>query len=134
MELGEEWEKEGISSAFSATTYISNVLPKLAWACGVESFPKFKTPFCESYYPELDEPELLQPTGITLFKSLLGSANWIITLGRFDIAYATQSLARYAMAPRMGHLKALHHVFGYLRSQTNGKLVIDTQKPPIRES
>jgi hypothetical protein len=51
---------------------------------------------------------------ITVYKSLLGSANWIVTLGRFDIAYAVNTLSRYTMAPREGHLYALQRVFGYL--------------------
>ena len=30
VELGPEWEKEGIQQAFSAETYIPTILPKLA--------------------------------------------------------------------------------------------------------
>src|SRR5688500_18364215 len=36
--LGPEWEKEGISEAFSAETYIQNALPKLAKSCGLTEF------------------------------------------------------------------------------------------------
>ena len=67
--------------------------------------------------PELDETDLLSDDQISIYKSLLGSANWIITLGRFDIAYATNTLSRYSMAPRKGHMKAMHRVFGYLRNK-----------------
>ncbi len=34
VELGPEWEKEGISEAISAETHILNALPKLAKSCG----------------------------------------------------------------------------------------------------
>ncbi len=40
VDLGPEWEKEGLKSAFSAETYILNVLPKLAKLCGLEVFKK----------------------------------------------------------------------------------------------
>src|SRR5687767_12885164 len=86
--LGPEWEKEGISEAFSAETYIQNALPKLAKSCGLEEFRKHTTPFADKYHPELDESTLLLPDQISVYKSLLGSALWVITLGRFDIAYA----------------------------------------------
>ena len=43
VELGPEWEKEGISSAFSAETYIKNSLPKLAKLCGLDDFKKWST-------------------------------------------------------------------------------------------
>ena len=62
----------------------------------------------------MDETHLLPPEQISLYQSLLGSANWIITLGRFDMNYAVNTLSRYSMAPREGHFKAMCRVFGYL--------------------
>ena len=131
--LDEAWEKEGITTAFSAETYIKNCLPRLAMACGKEEFRKAPTPFIEDYHPELDETPLVGPKDITLFKSLLGSANWIITLGRFDIAYAVNTLSRYSMAPREGHLKAMMRILGYLRTMPKGKILIDPNEPSIRQ-
>ena len=40
IDLGTEWEKEGITSAFSAETYIINALPKLAELCDLEYLKK----------------------------------------------------------------------------------------------
>lgn len=48
-----------------------------------------------------------------------------MTLGRFDIAYATSTLARYSMAPREGHLLAMKRIFGYLRNYPQGELLIN---------
>ena len=131
--LGPEWEKENTSEAFSAETYITNVLPKLAKSCKLVKFRKFNIPFSEDYHPELDESDLLPPESISKYRSLLGSANWIITLGRFDIAYAINSLSRYSMAPRVGHMTALQRVFGYLRTHPKGKILIDASHPPVRD-
>ena len=75
IELGPEWEKEGIQQAFSAEIYITNILPKLAKSCGLEEFRKFNTAFHEEYYPELDETEFISFEKISIYKSLLGSAN-----------------------------------------------------------
>ncbi len=133
IELGPEWEKEGIQQAFSAETYITNILPKLAKSCGLAEFRKFNTPFFEEYYPEVDETEFISFEKISIYKSLLGSANWIITLGRFDISYAVNVLSRYSMKPREGHYLALQRVFGYLRQRPNGKLPIDVGEVLIRE-
>jgi hypothetical protein len=132
VELGEEWNKEGIYTAFSAETYIKNSLGKLATMCGKASFPDKKTPFSDTYHPELDETALLIPTEISKYKSLLGSGNWLITLGRFDIQYAVSTLSQYSMAPRLGHMEELQRVFGYLQKYPNGKIAIDVSDPPIR--
>ena len=133
LELGPEWEKENVSTAFSAETYIRNALPRLAKACKVEQFSKAKVPISDSYHPELDESPLLDAENITLYKSLIGSANWIVTLGRFDIAYSVSTFARYSMAPREGHLENLKKLFGCLRDNANGKLLIDIADAPGRE-
>ena len=63
---------------------------------------------------------------------MIGSANWVVALGRFDIAYATSTLARYSTLPRKGHYKAAQRIFGYLRKFPHGKIVIDVNQPMVR--
>src|SRR5688572_30194207 len=77
VELGPEWTNQGIIECFSAETYIQNTIPKLAKSCGIEEFRKHSTPFADEYHPELDETDLLPPQKISVYKSLLGSVNWI---------------------------------------------------------
>ena len=101
--------------------------------CGLTTFKKWSTPFVVDYHAELDESPLLPPEQISLYQSLLGSANWIITLGRFDINYAVNTLSRYSMAPREGHFKAMCRVFGYLKQKPKGKIVVDVSHPSIRK-
>jgi hypothetical protein len=132
LQLGDEWEKEDISVGLSAETYVNNVLPRLASMCKVEQFKKYSTPFSEDYHAELDTTNLCGPEEISKYRSLIGSANWLITLGRFDIAYAVNTLSRYSAAPREGHVKAMMRVFGYIRQFPKAKICIDTSKAPIR--
>src|SRR5687768_4236288 len=122
-----------------STSFLSRNLhhkhtPKLVKSCGLEEFRKFNTPFHEEYYPELDETKFIFFEKISIYKSLLGSTNWIITLGRFDISYATNVLSRYSMKPREGHYQALQRVFGYLRQRPHVKLLINVGKVPIKEN
>ena len=122
-----KWEEQGISTALSARTYIDNVLSKLEDMCD-KQFPKTNTPMSTLYYPEMDNTELLDADTASKYRALIGSANWIITLGRFDIQFATQTLSRYAMAPRRGHFKAAMRIFGYLKRFPKGKIVLDPNK------
>ena len=69
------------------------------------------SPMDASYHPELDESAFLGEEEHSHYRMLIGSAQWAITLGRFDIAYATNTLARYSALPRKGHLEALLRVF-----------------------
>ncbi|MEM7375623.1 MAG: reverse transcriptase domain-containing protein, partial [Bacteroidota bacterium] len=100
LDLNEHWKKDGISQAFAATTYIQNCIPKILKTVGMDQLPKRKTPMDPEYHPELDDSSLCPKEEITKYQSLIGCANWILTLGRFDIAYTLNSLSRYSVAPR----------------------------------
>ena len=101
--------------------------------CSLQEFKKYNTPFGEEYHPELDNSELMEPHDISKYKSLIGSGNWLITLGRFDIQFAISTLSQYSMAPRKGHMQALHRVFGYLARYMDGMIPIDVGDAPIRK-
>ena len=97
------WLKQGVKTAFSAETYIQNSMSRLESMLS-KTFPTYKTPMSEVTHPELDESPLLNAADHAKFRSIVGCANWLITLGRFDIAYATNQYSRFAHAPRQGHL------------------------------
>ena len=99
LELNEQWMSQGLTYAFSAETYIHQILPKMAELLGLQQFAKRETPMHVNYHPELDTSPLLDVDSIAKYRSLIGSLNWILTLGRFDIAYALSTMSRYNMAP-----------------------------------
>jgi hypothetical protein len=132
-ELDESWHQQGIYTAFSAETYIKNCVPRMERMCARE-FKGRSIPMDTEYHPEVDESALCDPETLSKYRSLIGCANWIITLGRFDIAYAVSSLSRYQLAAREGHFQALMRLFGYLKKYQKGRLIIDVNpKPPIRD-
>lgn len=95
----------------------------------VQEFAIFDTPMSESLHPELDDTPLLDPVRHSRYKSLVGSANWLVTLGSFDVAYATNTFSRFSMQPREGHLKGIIRVFGYLKQHHKEKILIDPNYP-----
>jgi hypothetical protein len=127
--LDAAWNAEGCYTALSARTYIANVSEKFETMLGRTEFKKVKTPMMESYHPELDDSALLDASDASKFRALIGSGNWLITLGRFDIHYAVQALSRYNMAPREGHIKAAERIFAYLKHYPKGKIVCDPHPP-----
>ena len=126
--LDQHWKDDGVGIALSAKTYIKNVIPKFELLFG-ETFHPVKTPMAEDYHPEIDDSPLLNDMDIAKFRSIIGSANWIITLGRFDINYATSALSRFNMAPREGHLKAAKRILGYLKTFPKGRTIFDISYP-----
>ena len=95
------------------------------------TFPKFSTPMDSEFNHELDESPLCDANGISKYRSLIGSANWCIILGCFNINYAVITFTCYLCAPQEGHVTAMHRVFGYLKSMISGKMLINVAELPI---
>ena len=51
------------------------------------------TPLPEGCHPELDDSNLLPELGIRKYQMLIGMAQWAVTIGRLDIAFAVSSLS-----------------------------------------
>ena len=126
--INDHWSAKGVTTALSAETYIGNVVERFERLFD-ETFKKYATPCVDSDHPELDDSPLLNAEDASRYRSLIGSANWVVTLGRFDVAYALQALARFSLAPRHGHFSRMKRVFGYLKSNPKGKLICDPTYP-----
>jgi hypothetical protein len=86
-----ELVNKGIKTALSATTYITNTVEKFERIFG-GPVKESKFPMIEGSYPESD-------TSMPLSADILGSLNWVVLLGRFDVMHATNTLARFSTAP-----------------------------------
>lgn len=124
VELDATWHIHEVKHALSARTYAKNVVEKFETLLGT-TFRSYNSPMDKDYHPEADESDLLGPRDASVYRGLIGSANWMITLGRFDIAYATNSMARFGMAPREGHMKAMYRLFGYVKRHGHGQIIVD---------
>ncbi len=117
--LDERWNVDRITTGLSARTYIENVTEKMELLFGHKIRP-YKTPIDNQYHPKMDDSLLVTAQEASKYRGMMGSCNWLITLGRFDINYATQALSRFVMAPREGRFKAMQRVMGYLKKFPKG--------------
>lgn len=83
--------------------------------------------------PELDSSELLDLEGIKIYQSLVGACQWVIQLGRFDIAVHVMSLSSFRAAPRRGHLDRMKRIYGYLMKFKTGTIRIRTAMPDFSD-
>jgi hypothetical protein len=78
----------------------------------------------------LDTTIELDEEGRTKYQSLIGCLQWVVTLGRFDVACALMTMSRFQVAPRKGHLELLGNIFGYLRKYPDGAIRFHVNIPP----
>ena len=90
---------------------------------------KVLSPLEKGDHPELDESPLLDVDGMAKYQSLIGTLQWCITLGRFDIATAVMSMSSFRAAPRHGHLERIKRICGYLSKFRSACIRIRTEEP-----
>ena len=95
-----------------AKTYISNVCQRVEELFNVK-LKSYETPMASDDHPEMDDSGLLNHDDHSRYRMLIGCGQWAVTLGRFDVMYATQTMARFSAAPKQEHMKRMLRVFGY---------------------
>ena len=84
-----------------------------------------KTAITPSLHPEMDESDLLDENGHNASQHLIGILQWLCTIGRADIKFSMCSLSQFSACPRMGQLKAVEKVFGYLKEFPHRRILVD---------
>ena len=90
---------------------------------------KSRPPLEGGDHPELDTSELCDEHQTKLFQTLIGQLQWLISLGRFDIAVHVMSLSRFRAQPRKGHLDRAKRIVGYLLFLPDGAIIFRTGEP-----
>ena len=68
--------------------------------------------------PKLYLSPLLGEEQHRVYQHLVGMAEWMVQIGRFDILLPVTCLNRLSVAPMESHIKRLVDIFGYLQKST----------------
>ena len=90
---------------------------------------KSRPPLEGGDHPELDTSQLCGDHQTKQFQTLIGQLQWLISLGRFDIAVHVMSLSRFRAQPRKGHLDRAKRIVGYLLLLPDGAIRFRTGEP-----
>jgi hypothetical protein len=66
---------------------------------------KYTSPLENGDHPKLDTSELCTTEQIAQYQSMIGSLQWIITIGRFDVHTAVMTMSGFCIALRIRHLE-----------------------------
>jgi hypothetical protein len=90
---------------------------------------EFPYPLEKEDHAELDTSELCTTEKIAQHQSMIGSLQWIITVGRFNIHTAVMTMSGFRITPRIGHLERLRHIYGYLSKRRFTPIHVRTKEP-----
>ena len=75
---------------------------------------KRRSPEEENDHPELDLTEFLDDIGIQKYQSMIGSLQWLVPIGRWEIMTPLMLMSSFRAQPRIGHLERLKRMYGYV--------------------
>ncbi len=121
-------DEEGVL-CFGPRTYIDKMGLEYKRLFGTAPNRSVTSPLERNDHPELDTSPLLDEDGIRKYQSLIGTLQWTITLGRFDIGTAVMTMSSFRVAPREGHLERLQRICGYLAKMKHAFIRVRTDEP-----
>lgn len=87
------------------------------------------SPLEKGDHPKFDSSEALGPEDIKKYQSLIGSLQWVVSLGRLDIATVVMTMSGFHIAPWRGHMERLKRICGYLQKFKHGAICFRTSAP-----
>ena len=90
-----------------------------------------QSPIEESDHPELDTSDFLDKEATIKYQSMIGSLQWLVTIGRFDIQTAVMTLSSFRAQPRQGHLERVKRIYGYVSKFKGFKVRFRTEAPDL---
>ena len=79
-------------------------------------------------HPEMDECDLLDQEQMAQYQILIGSEQWDISLGWYDVQYVKYVLAIFFQQPKEVHMNRDFSIFGYLNHYLWENIHFDTQQ------
>ena len=90
---------------------------------------EYNSPLEKNDHSEIDMSEELDDSGRTIYMSLIGQLQWLVTLGRYDVATSVMTMPRFRAAPKKGHLDRVKRISGYVRRFQKGCIRVRTGMP-----
>ena len=98
------WDDDG-TMCMSPRKYIEKLLGTYERIFGSKPKQNVTSPLEKGDHPELDVSDELDADGIKNYQSLIGTLQWVVSLGRIDITTAVMTMSGFRVAPRKGHLE-----------------------------
>ena len=88
-----------------------------------------QSPLEKGDHPELDTSEFLEDSEMEMYQSLIGSMQWCVSIGRWDVGSAVMTLSSFRAQPRQGHLDHVKRVYSYLKNMKHFKIRFRVDEP-----
>ncbi len=64
---------------------------------------------------------------------MIGALQWLVSLGRYEIAPAVMTMSGFRVAPRQGHLDRVKRIYGYVSKMRYGAIRFRVSEPDLTD-
>ncbi len=129
--LGCDYKKEDDGTpCYEPAKYLEKMFVSYERMFGVKPTPA-SSPLTHGDHPEIDATVELDLQQIKMHQSMIGSLQWVVQIGRFDVATAVMTMSSFRAAPRKGHMDRLKRIYGYLYKMDSAKVRVRTSEPDV---
>jgi hypothetical protein len=111
--------------------YVDKMIAGYEQMFGRKPSTKARSPIEENDHPELDTSEFLDDDYTNKYQTMIGSLQWIIAIGRWDIQTAVMTLSSFRAQPRRGHLERAQRIYGYIAKFKDYCVRFRTEEPDL---
>jgi hypothetical protein len=127
---GFQRDEEGIL-CMHPRKYVDKMICAYEQMFGQKPSTKARSPLEENDHPELDTSEFLNEDNTEKYQSMVGSLQWIIAIGRWDVQTAVMTLSSFRAQPRKGHLERVKRIYGYIAKYRDYCIKLRTEEPDL---
>jgi len=112
----------------SSESFCKRALERIAALMGkdsIQALGRENLPHSPGGHPEEDRSDFCEAEEHQLYQQILGSLNWAVIIGRYDLGYTTSSMSRFSSKPRQNHLRQLYRAVKYLNKFPTKRIRID---------
>ena len=96
-----------------------------------KSKKQWTSPMDKDYRPELDVSKELNGELVSCYMQLIGVLQWVVEIGRYDIAMEVSLLSQHNELPQEGHLDAIYGIFAYLKKLPKRCISFEPSNPSV---
>ena len=109
--------------------YIDRMIATYERLFGGKPKSKARSPLEQGDHPELDSSDFCTDDETQAYLSLIGSLQWLVSMGRYDIATAVMTMSSFRSMPRKGHLERVKRMVGYAVNMREACIRIRVDEP-----
>jgi hypothetical protein len=128
--LGMEFFRDEYNTlCLSSIKYIEKLVMNYEQMFGQQPKKNLSSPLEKGDHPETNSSNLLDAKGIQMYQTMIGTLQWMVTIGGLDITTAVMTMSGFRIALKNIHFERVKQIYGYISKMGHLAICVRTNEP-----